>query len=163
MAVTELQRAKRALLAVMLALGRLYGCILGVNRDSPDQEVTSALRRLVKMVHPDKGGKAADAAKLNGARDVWEEAKKKTHGSGGHNKAPPNEDPEDAQSQQLTAVKQSSDYRIRGAGVLLTFQKFDDIMVWLRFIAFVEAKGCLSVLVWTLRQLSVPLPQGTSS
>ena len=61
MAVTELQRAKRALLAVMLALGRLYGCILGVNRDSPDQEVTSALRRLVKMVHPDKGGKAADA------------------------------------------------------------------------------------------------------
>ena len=76
MAVTELQRAKRALLAVMLALGRLYGCILGVNRDSPDQEVTSALRRT-------KRAQRAAKAFANGYRNVCKLVVKKQGAASG--------------------------------------------------------------------------------
>ena len=122
MAMSELQRAKRALVAVMLSLGRAYGFILGVNRESADKDLTSAYRRLAKKVHPDKGDKAAEAKKLNPARDVWEEAKKKSQGSGGHNQAPCAEDPENSQSDQLMSHKQKLGYRIASVGVLMTYQ-----------------------------------------
>ena len=74
MAANALQLAKRALVAALLAFARQYALSLDVNRESSDKVVLSAYRKVARKVHPDKGGTTEDAAKLNAARDAWEQA-----------------------------------------------------------------------------------------
>ena len=54
--VSALDRAKRALVAVIRALVTTYGCNIHVTRDSSDAELTKAYRKLSLKVHPDRGG-----------------------------------------------------------------------------------------------------------
>ena len=61
------QLAKRAFVKVLLALAASYGLLLHLNRDSADDAVSSAFRRAIKRVHPDKGGAVADAQRLQTA------------------------------------------------------------------------------------------------
>ena len=86
MAVSVVQLAKRAFLTVLLAFAAQYVVPLTVNRDSPDKDVLAAYRRLIKRVHPDKGGRKEDFQKLDAAKDAWEDAvkaiNKKAVGSG---------------------------------------------------------------------------------
>ena len=74
MAATPLQLAKRAFVKVLLELASQYCVSLQLTRDSPDAHLLPAFRRVVKKVHPDKGGREEDAKKLHSAKDNWEAA-----------------------------------------------------------------------------------------
>ena len=76
MAASPLQLAKRALVTLLLALAKSYGVRLGINRDSTDKVVLDSFRKVVRKVHPDKGGSNADVQKLNAARELWENLQK---------------------------------------------------------------------------------------
>ena len=82
MPVSARQRATRALVQVLLSLAAAYGLDLQVNRDSTDDTIKDAHRRVVRRAHPDKGGVLADAQKLQAAKDDWDAACKlnKTRG-----------------------------------------------------------------------------------
>ena len=56
MAASGPQHAKRALVKVLLTLAALYCLHVEVNRESGDQEVLKAFRRVALKAHPDKGG-----------------------------------------------------------------------------------------------------------
>ena len=56
MAASGPQQARRALVKVLLTLAALYSLHLDVARDSADDVVTRAFRRVTLKVHPDKGG-----------------------------------------------------------------------------------------------------------
>ena len=68
------QLAKRALVKVLLALAAVYGLVVSVSRDSADDAVKAAYRRVVKRAHPDKGGALADAQRLQAAKEAWDTA-----------------------------------------------------------------------------------------
>ena len=51
-----LLRAKRAFVSVLLKLAFEYGIAADVNRESDDKAISQAYRRVVRKVHPDKGG-----------------------------------------------------------------------------------------------------------
>ena len=53
--VSAVEQAKRALVSLLKLLATAYKCVLDVTRDSSDQEVKSAYRKLSKRTHPDKG------------------------------------------------------------------------------------------------------------
>jgi hypothetical protein len=74
MAVSPLQRAKRAFVIVLQSIAAAYSVQLDVTRESADNLVTSAFRRVAKKVHPDKGGKLVDSQRLLAARQLWEDA-----------------------------------------------------------------------------------------
>ena len=50
------QAAKRAFVAVLLRVAQFYKLVLGITRDSPDDELTGAYRKVARRAHPDKGG-----------------------------------------------------------------------------------------------------------
>ena len=70
------QRAKRAFVRVLIGLASSYSVVVGVNRDSDDDTIHMAYRRVVRRVHPDKGGAVADAQQLQAAKDDWDAARK---------------------------------------------------------------------------------------
>ena len=74
--VSAIEKAKRALVAIILLLARIYGCRIDVTRDAAEAEVARAYRTLSRRVHPDRGGSTGDQQKLNSAHGEWQEAKK---------------------------------------------------------------------------------------
>ena len=56
MPCSALTRAKRAFVAVLSSIARVYGLASKTNKDSEDNELLQAYRRVVKKAHPDKGG-----------------------------------------------------------------------------------------------------------
>ena len=56
MPLSLIQRAKRAFVSVLLKLAFDYGVAVDINRESDDKAVLQCYRRVVKKVHPDKGG-----------------------------------------------------------------------------------------------------------
>ena len=55
-----------------------YGVQLSVSRESSDGEVVKAWRKVSLRAHPDKGGDAADFARLSAANDAWQKAAKQS-------------------------------------------------------------------------------------
>eukprot|EP00973_Karenia_brevis_P070236 9763151-Karenia_brevis.AAC.1 len=80
--VSTLDKAKRALVSVILAFATAYKIALQINRDSADGEVRSAYRRLSRRAHPDRGGSNEDQQKLNDAYSAWTRAGESTRGRG---------------------------------------------------------------------------------
>ena len=76
MPMSPYQRAKRAFVRVLIGLASSYSVVVGVNRDSDDDTIHMAYRRVVRRVHPDKGGAVADAQQLQAAKDDWDAARK---------------------------------------------------------------------------------------
>ena len=59
---------KRALVSLLLSLASQYEVALKVNRDSPDQLVKAAFRKVILRAHPDKAtGSEEHTKKLNDA------------------------------------------------------------------------------------------------
>ena len=83
MVVSQLQKTKRVLVALLLSLARAYNVTVAVNRDATDTQATAAVRLVAKRVHPDKGGSEEHAKELNVARDDWDKARRaaRTKGS----------------------------------------------------------------------------------
>ena len=75
MAVSQALTIRRALVKVLVSLASLYGVILSVARESTDDQVLAGYKKLIRKVHPDKGGKTEDAQRLQSAKDFWGTAK----------------------------------------------------------------------------------------
>ena len=89
MAPSVYDSATRAFVSILLLLSRSHGIRLTVTRESPDPELTQAFRRVSRAVHPDRGGSADEAQRLNAARDKWNEARHNRRGAGRPAEAPP--------------------------------------------------------------------------
>ena len=59
MPVSVVQRAKRAFVAVLLALARQYGLVAPLAREDSDDAANALWRKVARKVHPDKGGVVA--------------------------------------------------------------------------------------------------------
>ena len=76
MVASALQLATRAFVRTLLALAAQYSVTVAVNRDSSAAVLLSAYRRLLKKVHPDKGGRTEDQQNLQTMKEDWERARK---------------------------------------------------------------------------------------
>ena len=131
MAAGPVQVAKRALVTLLIALAQQYGVRLALTREDSDALVNAAFRKVVKHVHPDKGGRLEDAQRLQAARDRWANAKSE-HGKHKH----------EGRQGVLLPLRQSKEkkaYEIRAAAVLLTFHGIQESH-WPRFLQFVKRK-----------------------
>ena len=63
---------------MLVHLASVYGIQLALTQEASDTQVNAAFRRVVKAVHPDKGGKVEDAQRLHSAKDDWDAAKNKS-------------------------------------------------------------------------------------
>ena len=75
MVVTQAQLARRALVKVLLSLASVYAVLLSVTRDSNDADVLAGYKKLIRKVHPDKGGRKEECQRLQSAKDAWDVAK----------------------------------------------------------------------------------------
>ena len=60
MAVSAALAARRTLVKLLLALASAYAIALVLTRDSTDAVVEAAYKKMIRKVHPDKGGRNAD-------------------------------------------------------------------------------------------------------
>ena len=143
MAASPLQLAKRALVTLLLALAKSYGVPLGINRDSTDKVVLDSFRKVVRKVHPDKGGSNADVQKLNAARELWENLQKPkaAKSTGGD---------QDGGGDVLGTVPSKGGFRISSTAVFLTYSGIKDLGQWRDFLNFVRASlGVWGVWRWS--------------
>jgi hypothetical protein len=68
--VSAIDRAKRALVALLKHLARVYGVTVDGTRDSADKDVRRAYRQVSRRAHPDHGGNEEHQKSLNNAYDV---------------------------------------------------------------------------------------------
>ena len=155
MALTLKQRAKRALVTLLLSLASAYGLQLSLTRESADVDVTRAFRRVSVKVHPDKGGAAADAQRLNAARDAWLAANRDAKAPG--RPARPQAEPP---TPSAAVANGREGFRIRSEAVLLTYQSWpaaEAPAVWQRFCAFVAG----SATAWTVKHWAATMEQNS--
>ena len=115
-------------MALIRALAVQYGVTVVLTRDSPDNLVTTAYRKVAARAHPDKGGSTEDVQRLNAARDAWQQAKKGGQGSGAS-----------SSGQMAAATSQKASFRIQSSAVLLTFSGIKSLDHWREFLAFVRS------------------------
>jgi len=119
---------------LLLELARAFGASINVTRDTPDNGVKAAYRKVMLKVHPDKpGGSAAAAKRLNNAWDRWNEANRTGKGqagrpTGGQMAAAP-----------TRSQRKKKEFRVQSKAVMLTYQSFDNTDVWDTFLTFVRA------------------------
>jgi len=139
--VSASDRAKRVLVSLLRTLAATYGVVLQLSRDSSDVDVRSAFKKVSRKAHPDQGGSVADQTALNTARDNWQDAVKEAAGKKSGARARTGSAHTAATTTTVTATRpnQRQEFRVCAVGVLLTYQKFPDLAVWSRFLAFVAA------------------------
>ena len=151
--VSELDRCKRLLVSLILALGRTYHFAINITRDSDDAVVKRAFRQASRKVHPDHGGSTADQQRLNGAYESWCEAGRNKSQRGrpsagaGLARSVPNDGGANPRA--------SKPFTFNAQAVLLTYQGFKEdeqevLEQWSRFVAWVSGSVCLwGVTLWT--------------
>ena len=75
MPISTVLRAKRALVSILLQLASFYTLDVDLVRESHDDAVLSAYRRVAKKAHPDKGGQKKQFQKQQAAKDAWDSAR----------------------------------------------------------------------------------------
>ena len=65
---SAINRAKHIFVALLKILAATYRITLSLNRDSSDDDVRAAFKKVSRKVHPDKGGSGADQTRLTVAR-----------------------------------------------------------------------------------------------
>ena len=68
--------ATRALVRPLLAMARVYSVVVQVSRDSTEQDLLKAYKKVILKTHPDKGGDAEDFKKLQAAKENWDNLRK---------------------------------------------------------------------------------------
>ena len=111
MPLSSLQRAKRAFVSVLLKLALDYGVAADVNRDSDDKVILQSYRRVVKKVHPDKGGNKKKFQALQSAKEAWDTAQQRARPAG---------NPALSEGQLVLLSAQSGQYRVCSQAVPLT-------------------------------------------
>lgn len=160
------QIARRALVRVLLSLAAAYGVPLGLERDASDTQVAAAYRRVVKAVHPDKGGNVSDAQRLQAAKEQWDKTRRQNTRAG--RPATGQARPKGSGSRSGGGVGPSSlgngsveaprQYRINACATMLTYNGFVDKSQWHRFLAFVRA----GVTAWQVKHWCATLEASTS-
>jgi hypothetical protein len=139
MPASILDRAKRALVSLLLRLASAYGVALDVRRESDEKAILQAYRRIAKKVHPDKGGTKKSFQALQAAKEAWDSARVERRPSG---------NPQLAENKLVLSSASSADgYRVRATAVLLTYSGSWSLPLWRAFIAWL--RGRLSS--WTVR------------
>ena len=158
MAAGPVQVAKRTLVFVLLLLARKHGLQLAVTRESGDDIVLACYRKVIRRVHPDKGGSTVDTQQLVDARDKWEQAKataaKREEDRKATNEAERDKKGEPKQDTKIVASQRPNRklFRVHAAAVLLTYNGFADLAQWSRFQSFIGAgSGTCSIGVRHLR------------
>ena len=77
MPASHFQQAVRAFVRALLTLARVYNLALVVNRDTPENELLKAYKKVALKAHPDKGGSAEHFRNLQEAREEWDTQRKK--------------------------------------------------------------------------------------
>ena len=78
MPTSSLAAATRAFVHTLLALARTYNLAPVGNRDSGDDALRKAYRRVLLKAHPDKGGDKAHVQRLQAAKELLDKARKET-------------------------------------------------------------------------------------
>ena len=145
MVVTQAQIARRALVKVLLSLASVYAVILSVTRESNDADVLTGYRKLIRKVHPDKGGKKEDCQRLQSAKDAWDAAKQGAKQAGrprSDDRARDNHTGAQAQDAGMDVAdpdKVLKAHRIQSKAVMLTYNGVVDLAQWHRFVVHVQA------------------------
>ena len=130
MGLSVLQFAVRTFVTVLLALARSYDSDIAVNRDSSEQQIEAAFRKLMRKVHPDKGGRNEDAQRLQQAREDWRVALGKAPAATARGEVP-----------VLPIAEESagSSFRLQATAVLLTYQNFTEAL-WQDFLLWIPTQ-----------------------
>ena len=138
-------RLKRAFVSVLLSLAVAYGVAPDINRDSDDDAILQAYRRVVKKVHPDKGGNKKKFQALQGAKEEWDKARQAARPAGNPELSGGKLVPSNAALSARSA--QSRQYRISAQAVLPTCCGKWSLPLWAAFVAWVRSQ----LAPWTVR------------
>lgn len=173
-----LRRAKRAFVRVILFLAQKYQLDVNINRDSQDGDVMQAYRRVVRRVHPDKGGRTKDAQQLQAVKEAWVSASQEAAGRHAGHSAAPKAAPKargasgtkrddvqhGATARRLHGAREPSGrsnhasslalrdqpgFRFNTTAALLTYNGIQDLEQWHRFLKYIaKHKKEWQVLHW---------------
>ena len=144
-----------AFVRVLIGLASSYSVVVGVNRDSDDDNIHMAYRRVVRRVHPDKGGAVADAKQLHAAKDDWDAARKPIRRRGRPQRQEPPRPPGAAEGPKCLRESgsggvlatiipdgppQGDSYCFWATGVMFTYQGVRDNGQWGRLTVFVACQ-----------------------
>ena len=73
---SPVESAQRELVKLLKAVAGHHGLTLELTRDSADNDVEEAFRRVALKAHPGRGGDLAEFQALSAANDVWQEMRK---------------------------------------------------------------------------------------
>ena len=140
--VSHRDTCKRALVSLLRILATLYGCCVGVTRESLDCDVRKAYRTVSKKVHPDKGGNAEDQKRLNVTYREWCDAAFDTKAPKAKGTAKKGKNGEPQAPVVAATAGGRKTFEFRSQAVLLTYQGFEAdpttaLDQWVRFKAFV--------------------------
>ena len=149
--VSAVDKAKRALVALIRSLATRYQCRVDITRDSSDLYIGKAYRTLSRKVHPDRGGSEEDQKRLNAANDAWTELCRSRAPNGRPEKETKKADPpQPALPGDPSEDPAKKTFRVRAAAVLLTYQGVQGLPQWHRFVEHVlENLAAWKVRLWT--------------
>ena len=136
-----MDRAKRALVSLLLRLARLYCVVLDIARDSADVDIRRSFKKVSRKTHPDHGGSGEHQQTLNDTNPAWEQSKRDAKGRGRGRQRSTATPPHGASGVLLPLRGQAEikkAFRFQSAAVLLTYQNFETKSVWEDFVAHVR-------------------------